>query len=192
MAVTETIQELLQGIDDAQYGRDMRQFIHKGIQKCYEEGSAGETDLVARERLDEVEASISDLGMLYEMPYDTTVTATQNSLHLYVIPTIKIAIVNGMIKFDAVPETQAANKPYLYNLPLPPRALWYPYYSFIGSDVHFGSVVTDIPAGYSENNAGVFKADGTLDTSSYYRFCMIYPYTALSNKYPLSAGTLII
>lgn len=48
MAVTETIQELLQGIDDAQYGRDMRQYIHKGIQKCYEEGSAGETDLQAR------------------------------------------------------------------------------------------------------------------------------------------------
>lgn len=51
MAVTETIQELLQGIDDAQYGRDMRQYIHKGIQKCYEEGSAGETDLTARQAI---------------------------------------------------------------------------------------------------------------------------------------------
>jgi len=59
MAVTETIQEILQGIDDSQYGRDMRQYIHKGIQKCYEEGSAGETDLVARERLDEVEATLT-------------------------------------------------------------------------------------------------------------------------------------
>ena len=58
MAVTETIQELLQGIDDAQYGRDMRQYIHKGIQKCYEEGSAGETDLVARQRLDALEDDI--------------------------------------------------------------------------------------------------------------------------------------
>lgn len=58
MAVTETIQELLQGIDDAQYGRDMRQYIHKGIQKCYEEGSAGETDLVARERLDTLESDL--------------------------------------------------------------------------------------------------------------------------------------
>lgn len=52
MAVTETIQELLQGIDDAQYGRDMRQYIHKGIQKCYEEGSAGETDLTARQAIE--------------------------------------------------------------------------------------------------------------------------------------------
>lgn len=55
MAVSETIQEILQGIDEAQYGRDMRQYIHKGIQKCYEEGSAGETDLEARTRLDTLE-----------------------------------------------------------------------------------------------------------------------------------------
>lgn len=61
MAVTETIQELLQGIDSAQYGRDMRQFIHKAIQKCYEEGSAGETDLEARDRLDDVEADITEI-----------------------------------------------------------------------------------------------------------------------------------
>lgn len=61
MAVTETIQELLQGIDDAQYGRDMREFIHKAIQKCYEEGSAGETDLEARDRLDDVEADITEI-----------------------------------------------------------------------------------------------------------------------------------
>ena len=54
MAVSETIQEILQGIDDAQYGRDMRQLIHKGIQKCYEEGSAGETDLEARESIEKI------------------------------------------------------------------------------------------------------------------------------------------
>lgn len=58
MAVTETIEELLQGIDDAQYGREMRQYIHKGIQKCYEEGSAGETDLVARGMIQDLEDSI--------------------------------------------------------------------------------------------------------------------------------------
>lgn len=54
MAVTETIQELLQGIADAQYGRDMREFIRKAIQKCYEEGSAGETDLEARESIEKI------------------------------------------------------------------------------------------------------------------------------------------
>lgn len=61
MAITATIQELLQGIMDSQYGRDMRQFIHDAIQKCYEEGSAGETDLVARERLDTVEDKIDNV-----------------------------------------------------------------------------------------------------------------------------------
>lgn len=61
MAVSETIQEILQGIDEAQYGRDMRQYIHKGIQKCYEEGSAGETDLVARNDISAVMDSIADV-----------------------------------------------------------------------------------------------------------------------------------
>ena len=69
MAVTETIQELLQGIDDAQYGRDMRQFIHKGIQKCYEEGSAGETDLTARNAIDNMGNSIATV--------ETTTTASR-------------------------------------------------------------------------------------------------------------------
>lgn len=61
MAVTETIQELLQGIDDSQYGRDMRQYIHKGIQKCYEEGSAGETDLTARNDIADINATIAEI-----------------------------------------------------------------------------------------------------------------------------------
>ena len=54
MAVSETIQEILDGIDESQYGRDMRQYIHKGIQKCYEEGSAGETDLTARDAISDI------------------------------------------------------------------------------------------------------------------------------------------
>ena len=61
MAVSETIQEILQGIDDAQYGRDMRELIHKGIQKCYEEGSAGETDLVARESIGKILEMFGDV-----------------------------------------------------------------------------------------------------------------------------------
>ena len=62
MTVSETIEEILAGIDESQYGRDMRDYIHKGIQKCYEEGSAGETDLVAREAIadlqDDMEAAV--------------------------------------------------------------------------------------------------------------------------------------
>lgn len=190
MAVTETIQELLQGIDEAQYGRDMRQFIHKGIQKCYEEGSAGETDLEARDRLDEVEASISDLGLLYEMPYDTTVTATQNSLHLYVIPTIKIAIINGMIGFNSVPEIGSTLKKYIYNLPIPPITLWHPFFEFAGDYVNHSCLKQDR---YPDDNASISGVIQTysLDTSKYYRFDIVYPYTSLAEAYPLSSGTII-
>lgn len=76
MAVSETIQELLQGIDEAQYGRDMRQFIHKGIQKCYEEGSAGETDLTAREMAVEAQNDIADI-LTSIAPIEETTTTTQ-------------------------------------------------------------------------------------------------------------------
>ena len=61
MSVTATIQELLQGIMDSQYGRDMRQFIHDAIQKCYEEGSAGETDLTARESIEKILEIFGDI-----------------------------------------------------------------------------------------------------------------------------------
>lgn len=73
MAVTETIQELLQGIDDAQYGRDMRQYIHKGIQKCYEEGSAGETDLTARTEIQNVrDEMVDNLGNIANVELTST------------------------------------------------------------------------------------------------------------------------
>jgi len=61
MAVIETIQEILEGIDEAQYGRDMREYIHKGIQKCYEEGSAGETDLTARDDIAALRTNFGDV-----------------------------------------------------------------------------------------------------------------------------------
>lgn len=92
MAVTETIQELLQGIDDAQYGRDMRQYIHKGIQKCYEEGSAGETDLEARERLDTLESDLADINNWYLIPCDVEEGIQGLSLEVYakINPTLKL------------------------------------------------------------------------------------------------------
>lgn len=69
MAITATIQELLQGIADSQYGRDMRQYIHDAIQKCYEDGSAGELDLQARQ----------DIQKIYEIfgNVETGTTASQ-------------------------------------------------------------------------------------------------------------------
>lgn len=42
------IQEYLDKIKNAVYGREVRQAIHDAIQTCYDEGSAGSTDLTAR------------------------------------------------------------------------------------------------------------------------------------------------
>lgn len=57
-----SIQEYLDLIKSAIYGKDVRQAIHDGIQQCYYDGKAGSTDLEARQRLDTAEGSISSLG----------------------------------------------------------------------------------------------------------------------------------
>lgn len=46
------IQEYLDLIKNAIYGKDVRQAIHDGIQQCYYDGHAGSTDLEARQQLD--------------------------------------------------------------------------------------------------------------------------------------------
>lgn len=75
MAVTETMAELLEIIDEAEYGRDVRDAIHKGVQKCYEDGSAGSEDEVARDAVTALQASlwqiIYPVGSIY-MSADST------------------------------------------------------------------------------------------------------------------------
>ena len=56
-----SIQEYLDLIKNAIYGKDVRQAIHDGIQQCYYDGKAGSTDLEARQRLDSVEPDVSSL-----------------------------------------------------------------------------------------------------------------------------------
>ncbi len=51
------IQENLQKILTAVWGRDVRQAIHDAIHDCYEDASSGTTDLPARERIDTLEAN---------------------------------------------------------------------------------------------------------------------------------------
>lgn len=55
------IEEYLDKIKHAVYGREVRQAIHDGIETCYKEGKAGSTDLEARQRLDSVEPDVSSL-----------------------------------------------------------------------------------------------------------------------------------
>ena len=47
------IQEYLDKIKNAVYGREVRQAIHDGIEQCYKDGKAGAVDLEARQRIDE-------------------------------------------------------------------------------------------------------------------------------------------
>lgn len=51
------IQENLQKILTAVWGRDVRQAIHDAIHDCYEDASSGTTDLPARERIDALETN---------------------------------------------------------------------------------------------------------------------------------------
>lgn len=75
MAVTETMAELLEIIDEAEYGRDVRDAIHKGVQKCYEDGSAGSEDEVARDAVTALQALLWEIiypvGSIY-MSADST------------------------------------------------------------------------------------------------------------------------
>lgn len=75
MAVSETMAELLETIDSAQYGRDVREAIHKGIQKCYEDGSAGAEDDTARAAITALTQTVGSImypvGSIY-MTADST------------------------------------------------------------------------------------------------------------------------
>lgn len=53
------IQEYLNQIKNAIYGKDVRQAIHDGIETCYKDGKAGAVDLEARQR-------ISNLAQLHD------------------------------------------------------------------------------------------------------------------------------
>lgn len=45
------IEENLRKIQEARYGREVREAIHDAIHECYEDGRAGATDLIAREQI---------------------------------------------------------------------------------------------------------------------------------------------
>ena len=49
--MASNIEQNLSKILSSRYGKDVRQAIHDGIHNCYEDGKAGATDLIARERI---------------------------------------------------------------------------------------------------------------------------------------------
>ena len=60
------IQNLLQQLLNAVYGKDVRQAIHDAIHQCYADGKAGSVDLVARENIDLANKRIDNLAKLEE------------------------------------------------------------------------------------------------------------------------------
>lgn len=53
------ITEYLEQIENAVYGKDVRQAIHDGIEQCYEDGKAGAIDLEARQAIEETNTELS-------------------------------------------------------------------------------------------------------------------------------------
>ena len=54
------IEQNLELIQTARYGKDVRQAIHDSIHDCYEDGKAGATDLVAREQIANLVANVPE------------------------------------------------------------------------------------------------------------------------------------
>lgn len=53
------ITEYLEQIENAVYGKDVRQAIHDGIEQCYEDGKAGAIDMTARQSISELEGELA-------------------------------------------------------------------------------------------------------------------------------------
>lgn len=194
MAVTETIQELLQGIDDAQYGRDMRQYIHKGIQKCYEEGSAGETDLTARERLDVIEGSVDKW---YKLPV-TIENVTPSSDYdieckLIINPFLKLldihlAVANGSTAKTHIDGT-VTQLPII--MPYNNQGTSYRDIMLFSKDSSNNVIIT--PAAiqnYSTQSKIIFS--GSFAATKVYSGSIRLPYYDLCADHPLSEAELIV
>ena len=199
MAVSETIQEILQGIDDAQYGRDMRDYIHKGIQKCYEEGSAGETDLVARQAIEEMTESVDDV---YLMPCDSTISVTGLKVLCdpIVFPAHKMMMINVLARNTTNSDITniSSLRGVVKNLPIPlfpeqvyPMLYWKQTTDFPYSVNAYCTISRHIPSGETDATEGRLAIMGKFAASSLSRCTIAVPYSQLSDTYPLTSGTLI-
>ena len=76
------IEQYLEQIKSAIYGKDVRQAIHDGIEACYKDGKVGAVDLEARQRIDELVAPSGEAPSAAEVADARTVGgATYPALH---------------------------------------------------------------------------------------------------------------
>lgn len=206
MAVSETIQEILQGIDDSQYGRDMRDYIHKGIQKCYEEGSAGETDLVARESIDELDTAV---GEWYHLPVTISENYGGSLINNYVVinPKTKTMLVRVYME-NSTDNTIVVSDDALTGLPIPavPNRLVYNYSFYFpliaqnsasGSGLPFKTDYIGVARLSLLFNGNTFMNQGCVNlltqipAHTRLNGSIVVPYTSLSDEHPFSEATLI-
>ena len=204
MAVTETIQELLQGIDEAQYGREMRQFIHKGIQKCYEEGSAGETDLTAREQIEDLDAMV---GEWYHLPVTISEEYSASRLDNYVVLNPKTKMMLVRVNVDNQSDTQKSAGTLLTGLPIHamPNRLVYSTYVFIPliaqdsastgvpfkTDYIGTAILQHLYSGNTFQNQSAVVLRTAIPAHTRLYGSILVPYFALSAEHPISEATLI-
>ena len=81
------IQTYLDKIKNAIYGKDVRQAIHDSIRQCYEDGKAGELDLLAREGVAEIKSNIANPNLLINSDFRNPVN--QRGITKYVGQTTK-------------------------------------------------------------------------------------------------------
>ena len=96
------IQNLLKNILSAVYGKDVRQSIHDAIHQCYEDGKAGQQDLIARERIE----SLSNPNLLINgdfrinqrgaTTYNSASDSNGNATKLYTVDRWRISGKTGL------------------------------------------------------------------------------------------------
>ena len=93
------INDCLARILSAVYGKDVRQAIYDSIYQCYRDGRAGAVDLIAREQLEELAASVASNGLVASSHEFTTMDAIDALIASTVltmsIGTVKVLDIQG-------------------------------------------------------------------------------------------------
>lgn len=78
--MAEGIEKYLGDILAARYGEEVRQSIHDAIHQCYEDGKAGATDLVAREKIAETDSKLSSQIAETDSKLSSQISSTDSKL----------------------------------------------------------------------------------------------------------------